>query len=237
MIVHENEPITLIGGAAVCAAQLRRARVVAPVIVAADGGADAALAHDVMPCAVIGDFDSISEDARRRIPREAQHPIADQDSTDFDKCLSNIHAPLIVGLGFSGDRLDHQLACYNGLIRHSWQRCILLGREELVFLSPPSLSLPLAPGCPVSLFPMGAVEGVSDGLRWPIGGVNFAPDGRIGTSNVALGPIALSFTAPKMLVILPETLFEVVARVLFDSPARWPEKPQPTGASTFASRG
>lgn len=234
MIVHEKDPITLIGGAAVCAAQLRRARAAAPVIVAADGGADAALAHDAMPCAVIGDFDSISEDARRRIPQEAQHPIADQDSTDFDKCLTFIHAPLIVGLGFSGDRLDHQMACYNGLVRHAWQRCILLGREELVFLAPPSLYLPLAPGCPISLFPMGAVEGVSDGLRWPIGGLNFAPDGRIGTSNVALGPVALSFTAPKMLVILPESQFEEVARVLVDTPSGWPERSLPSGVSAFA---
>lgn len=237
MIVHVNEPITLIGGAAICASQLRRARDAAPVIVAADGGADAALAHDAMPCAVIGDFDSISEDARRRIPPGAQHPIADQDSTDFEKCLSHIHAPLIVGLGFSGDRLDHQLACYNGLVRHPWHRCILLGREELVFLAPPALNLPLAPGCPISLFPMGAVEGIAEGLRWPIGGLNFAPDGRIGTSNQALGPVGLSFTAPKMLVILPETQFETVARALAGTAARWPDRASPDRAQGFAPSG
>jgi len=224
MIVHQTEPITLVGGAAVCSAQLKRARAIAPAIVAADGGADAALAHDAMPVAVIGDFDSISEDARRRIPQVAQHPIPDQDTTDFDKCLSNISAPLIVGVGFSGDRLDHQLAAYSSLVRHPWQRCILLGREELVFLCPPAMDLPLTSGCPVSLFPMGAVEGRSEGLRWPIGGLNFAPDGRIGTSNAALGPVSLTLTAPKMLVILPEATLETVARRLIATPARWPDR-------------
>ena len=223
MIVRETEPVTLIGGATVCPAALERARRLAPVIIAADGGADAALAHDTIPGAVIGDFDSISDHARARIPHSAQHPISDQDTTDFDKCLANVSAPLIIGVGFSGDRLDHQLAACNSLIRHPWQRCILLGREELVFLCPPSLSLPLESGCPVSLFPMGAVEGISDGLRWPIGGVNFAPDGRNGTSNAALGPISLSLTAPKMLVILPEAALELAARALIDTPARWPE--------------
>ncbi|MDT8325972.1 MAG: thiamine diphosphokinase, partial [Roseovarius sp.] len=203
MIVRKNEPITLIGGAAITLTLLARARVLAPVIVAADGGADAALAHGVMPEAVIGDFDSISENARTRIPTAAQYPMADQDSTDFDKCLGNIASPLIIGIGFSGDRLDHQLAAYNTLVRHPWQRCILLGREELVFLAPPSMDINLEATCPVSLFPMGAVEGISGGLAYPIGGLNFAPDGRVGTSNTALGPVHLSVTAPKMLMVLP----------------------------------
>jgi len=30
---------------------------------------------------------------------------------------------------------------------------------------------------------MAAVQGRSGGLRWPIDGLPFAPDGRIGTSN------------------------------------------------------
>lgn len=222
MIVRENEPITLIGGAAVTLTLLARARALAPIVVAADGGADAALAHGAMPQAVIGDFDSISEDARARIPTAAQHPIADQDSTDFDKCLGNIASPLIIGIGFSGDRLDHQLAAYNTLVRHSWQRCILLGREELVFLAPPSIDIDLDADCPVSLFPMGAVEGISDGLAYPIGGLNFAPDGRVGTSNTALGPVHLSVTAPKMLVILPHSTLEDAARALGAAKARWP---------------
>jgi len=222
MIVRENEPITLIGGAAVTLTLLARARALAPIVVAADGGADAALVHDIMPQAVIGDFDSISEAARARIPGTAQHPIADQDSTDFDKCLGNIASPLILGIGFSGDRLDHQLAAYNTLVRHPWQRCILLGREELVFLAPPSIDINLEADCPVSLFPMGAVEGISDGLAYPIGGLNFAPDGRVGTSNTALGPVHLSLTAPKMLVILPQSTLEEAARALIASNARWP---------------
>ncbi|WP_294612472.1 thiamine diphosphokinase [Roseovarius sp.] len=222
MIVRENEPITLIGGAEITFTLLSRARKLAPRVVAADSGADAALAHDVMPQAVIGDFDSISDAARARIPQAAQHPMADQDSTDFDKCLGHIVSPLIIGIGFSGERLDHQLAAYNTLVRHPWQRCILLGREELVFLAPPSITLDLDADCPVSLFPMGAVEGISDGLCYPIGGLNFAPDGRVGTSNTALGPVQLSLTAPKMLVILPQSALEEAARALSASSARWP---------------
>ncbi len=222
MIVDVNEPVTLIGGAAVTRARIARAMALAPHLVAADGGADVALAHDLAPRAVIGDFDSLSDDARRRLPPGCLHPFAEQDSTDFDKCLRNIAAPLVIGIGFSGDRLDHQLAAYNTLVRHPGRRCLLLGSEELVFLAPPSLALALAPGTAVSLFPLGAVEGVSDGLEWPIAGLNFAPDGRVGTSNIATGTVQLSLTAPKMLVILPQETLEIAVRALLSAPAAWP---------------
>ena len=223
MIVDEKQPITLIGGSDVTKKTLGRARALAPVVVAADGGADVALAHDVMPQAVIGDFDSLSDQARRQLPDHALHPIFEQDSTDFDKCLRNIRAPLVIGVGFSGARLDHQLAAYNTLVRHPHRRCIIQGSRELVFLAPPTLQMDLPADCAVSLFPFGAVEGVSDGLKYPIGGLNFAPDGRIGTSNHALGPVNLSVTAPKMLVILPETMLERAAAALMAARAEWPE--------------
>jgi len=223
MIVDEKCPITLVGGADVTKATLDRARGLAPVVVAADGGADAALINQAVPQAVIGDFDSLSDWARGQVPPGALHPIPDQDSTDFDKCLRNIRAPLIIGVGFSGARLDHQLAAYNTLVRHPHRRCILLGTEELVFLAPPAVRLDVPEGCEVSLFPFGAVEGVSDGLKYPIAGLNFAPDGRVGTSTHASGPVNLSVTAPKMLVILPQAMLETAADALMNARAHWPE--------------
>lgn len=221
MIVQQSQPVTLIGGAEVNNQGLERALALAPGIVAADGGADTALIHGLTPDAVIGDFDSISESARDVLPAAHQHPIEDQDSTDFDKCLSNIHAPLIIGVGFSGARLDHQLAAFNTLVRHPAQRCVLLGEGDLAFLCPPSLRLDLPVGTTLSLFPMGAVEGISDGLHWSIAGLNFAPDGRVGTSNRTTGPVFLNMTAPKMLVILPHDALEAVAEALLETVSGW----------------
>jgi thiamine pyrophosphokinase len=222
MIVADNKPVTLIGGAEIKKTLLDRAQSLGPLVVAADGGADAALYNGVVPDAVIGDFDSLSEAARERLPNSSLHKIAEQDTTDFDKCLRNIDAPLVVGIGFSGNRLDHQLAAYNTLVRHPDRPCLLLGVEELVFLCPPSIRLDLKISTPVSLFPMGAVEGVSDGLEYPIDGLNFAPDGRVGTSNVAIGPVDISVTSPKMLVILPQESFEQAAKALLAARSHWP---------------
>lgn len=221
MIVSKSDPVTLIGGGEVTGADINLAVSVAPTLVAADGGADLALHHGHSPDAVIGDFDSLTNQARAAIPAERLHHIAEQDSTDFEKALREISAPLIIGVGFTGARIDHQLATFNAMVRHPQKRCILLGAHEVTFLSPPSFRLNLEHGAPVSLFPMGAVEGVSDGLKWPIKGLHFAPDGLSGTSNAATGPIDIAVTAPKMLVMLPRASFLDVVSVLRTTAAHW----------------
>ena len=56
---------------------------------------------------------------------------------------------------------------------------------------------------------------MSEGLRWSVTGLTLSPEGRIGTSNVALGgPVRVGFDARRVLVILPEgTLGQVAARI------------------------
>ncbi len=221
MIVDHSGPVLLIGGGVVSPSELALARALCTVVVAADSGADAALAQGIRPDAVIGDLDSLSDAARAALPPERLHLIAEQDSTDFDKCMRNISAPLVIGVGFCGARVDHELATLNTLVRRPDRRCLLLGAATLTFLAPPALRLPLEPQTPVSLFPMAAVEGVSDGLFWPIAGLNFTPDGQIGTSNVATGDVFLNFTSPKMLMILPTHCLELAVRALLDTPQTW----------------
>ena len=203
-IVQSSAGVTLAGGGRFSLKLLEMARVLAPRLVAADGGADRLLRFGVEPEAVIGDFDSISPGARARLAGRL-FPIAEQATTDFDKALRSIAAPFVLGLGFSGARLDHGLAVLNGLVRHPGQRCLILGPQDVTFLAPRRLELRLPVGSRLSLFPLGAVEGASAGLRWPLQGLRFAPSGMIGTSNEVSGPVSLEFDADLMLVILPRT--------------------------------
>lgn len=201
--------VTLAGGGPFSGAALSKARALAPCLVGADGGADRLLALDAVPDAVMGDLDSLSPKARLLLGDKVHH-IPEQDSTDFDKALRYIRAPFILGLGFMGARVDHALAAYSGLLRASHQICILIGPRDLVFLAPPLMRLDIRRGTRFSLFPMGSVRGESQGLRWPIAGINFAPDGMIGTSNEVSGPVTLRFDARKMLVILPVSQLDLV---------------------------
>lgn len=213
-IVSFQEPITLLGGGEVHAAQLRAILERAPRLVAADGGANMAAAEGLVPDWVIGDFDSVSADALALVPVERHVKIDEQETTDFEKCLINVNAPLIFGLGFMGLRADHTLAALNALVRHPDRACILLDRSDLVLAAPRALSLDLAQDTRLSLFPMGRVTGRSDGLLWPIDGIGFAPDGRIGTSNQVCGPVRLSFDQPGMLITLPIETLDAVVRAL-----------------------
>lgn len=214
---QSERAVTLIGAGSVDPKTLGAVCALAPAIVSADGGTDVALALGVVPDAVIGDMDSISETARAQIPPERICQIPEQDSTDFDKALRNIAAPLVIGVGFEGDRIDHMLACYSVLVQRVAPPCILIAGAQIVFHAPPTLLLDLKPESLVSLFPMRPVTGRSEGLEWPIDGLNMAPDGRIGTSNRATGPVRLSLDAAGMLVILPQEALGKVAAALMQS--------------------
>lgn len=225
-IVFSAEPVILVGGGPVEAADLALAERVAARLVAADGGLDRALALGRRPEAVIGDMDSISAQARARMDPAALHEISEQDSTDFDKALRHIRAPLVVGLGFLGAQLDHQLAALNTLVRRPDQLCVLVGAQEVVLHLPPRLELPLEAGDVVSLFGMTRVQGRSEGLHWPIDGLVMAPDAQIGTSNRATGPVNLWMAGVGMLAMVPRARFERLCRALLalGPGAQWPAR-------------
>jgi thiamine pyrophosphokinase len=213
VIVESLQGVTLAGGGPFGKALLRRALALAPVIVGADGGADRLLRLGAEPAAVIGDFDSISAAAQQRLAGRL-FPIAEQETTDFDKALRSIRAPFVLGLGFAGARLDHGLAVLNALLHHPAQRCLVLSPQDICFLAPLQMRLDLPRGTRLSLFPMGDVTGESEGLRWPINGLQFAPDARIGTSNEVSGPVHLRFSSRKMLVMLPPRYLSAALRGL-----------------------
>lgn len=219
-IVQSTEGVTLAGGAHFSRELLAFALGFAPFAVAADSGADRLLRLGCEPRAVIGDLDSISPGARARLEGRL-FPIAEQITTDFDKALRSISAPFVLGLGFMGGRLDHELAALSSLARHAHQRCLLLGPRDLAFLAPPEMTLRLRPGSRLSLFPLGPVTGESEGLRWPLQGLDFAPMGMIGTSNEVSAPeVRLRFDRAGMIVILPRLALAAALDGLLTTGAR-----------------
>lgn len=220
-IVYSEEPVTLVGAGILGENDLDLCLGRAPTLVAADGGVLHCLPKGILPFRIIGDFDSLPADILASLPDENLLRITEQDSTDFDKALRHIEAPLVVGVGFSGARIDHQLACYNALLRHPNRRCVLISDTDIVFLCPPELQLDLEDGQRFSIFPMGSVQGTSKGLRWPIDGLHFAPDGQIGTSNEVVGPVTITADSAKMLLILPRTCLDQVVTALAAQPGSW----------------
>lgn len=166
------------------AALVARLRASADLLVAADGGADKALAAGFTPDAVVGDLDSASAAARAALPAAAFHQSTDPDSTDLQKavafCLERGCDEIgIVAAG--GGRADHALANLSVLT-------VFRGRAKLrivddlfaVELVTGQAVIEAAPGTVVSLVAIGPCTGVTTtGLRWNLDGfaLGFSPRG------------------------------------------------------------
>lgn len=201
--VQSSRGVTLVGSGKPREEAVRLLLSHAPDLVAADGGANACHAFGLAPLAAIGDFDSLDPGIRTELADTRFIHVAEQDSTDFEKSLTRIDAPVILATGFTSARLDHTLATLSALVRFAEKPVIVLGDDDILFAAPARIALDIAAGTRVSLFPMAPIQGRSTGLKWPIDGLALASTGRIGTSNEATGPITLAFETPGCLVILP----------------------------------
>ncbi len=197
--------VTLVGAGPVSPSSLQRALGHGPVAIAADGGADALakLGHPIH--AIMGDLDSIDITENWLNSGVRIHQIDEQDTTDFEKCLYSVAAPLFLAVGFLSGATDHSLAAFSALLAYENKQIILIGEEDATFLCPDKLELELPVGTRVSLFPLVAVVGlVSRGLRWNVAGLRMQPGGRIGTSNVSDDSfVRIGFDRRGVLVTLP----------------------------------
>lgn len=214
-IVQLSEIVTLLGAASVSDVVFDESIALAPYLVAADGGATGALARGHVPEAVIGDLDSLPPDVLAQIPQDRLHRIAEQDTTDFDKALRHIEVPLILAVGFTGQRLDHELAVYNALVRNPARAVIVIGEYDICFHAPKILNIALPIGTRISMFPMAELTCTSRGLRWPTDNLVLSPWGRVATSNlVTEDVVALQPSGAGMLVILPRAHIKAAMQAL-----------------------
>ena len=220
-IIRFERPVTFVGGGDVSLATYTFCTGIGRDVIAVDGAARFVLDQGHVPAAVLGDFDSLDDSTRSELPSDVLHHVAEQDTTDFDKALRSIEAPLILAAGFLGKRVDHELAALNVLVRHAHKRCVLVGEVSSIAVVPSDLHLELPEKTDFSLFPMGEVYGVSEGLEWPIEGLQFAPDAQIGTSNRISGPVSLSMDGPRMLAIVPKERTAALIKGLRAAPL-WP---------------
>lgn len=203
-IVSSNSAICLVGGAAVTDAVFAA---VAPFItgfVGVDGGADHLLTRGISPMAVIGDLDSLSAQARTTFADCLWH-IPEQETTDFEKALTRVSAPLIIALGFTGNRLDHTLAALNVMARNPDRAVFLVDADDVSYMVPQGIStVDLPAGTRVSLMPLGDVRASVAGVAWPFTDWALHPVGRTSASNMATGgTVRISADGP-LLVTLPQ---------------------------------
>lgn len=164
-------------------------------VVAADSGADTALALGLVVHEIVGDLDSVSETGLKALKNagatvEAHQP--DKDATDLDLALAAAlrHAPTrILVLGGLGGRTDHALA--NLLLLSG----TALAGVDVTLRSGRCTAHVVRPGRPatitgsagdlVSLLPLHGPAGQvsTDGLRWALHDADLVAGTTVGISN------------------------------------------------------
>ena len=139
----------------------------APIVLAADGGANRCQAAGVAPDWVIGDFDSAQPSALE-FAKNLRH-VTDQSTTDCDKLLAlaiELGLPRIALMCSEGDRPDHTLATYHSALRAPIQTRFILrsGWAEPFIASNWRANIPV--GARFSILPLTASRVSATGLEW-----------------------------------------------------------------------
>lgn len=164
----------------------------APVLLAADGGANHLARIGLRPAAVVGDLDSISEPTRAWLTEAAMVERPDQDRTDLDKSLQHAFDSLgleeITVLAATGGRVDHDLGNLGLLARLSLgQRLIFELDAHRLLATRSEIKLESVPGETWSFWTYDpSVRVFVEGVRWPVENAALDAGGRPSISNEAI---------------------------------------------------
>lgn len=144
-------------------------------MVAADGALYRLLEKGIRPHYAIGDFDHFTDPVPEGV---TQHHIADQDSTDFEKCIGVMRdlslTPALI-FGIAGGELDHTLGNLHTLVKYyrhngEWDAIDYDSRHhtKLITVITGHYRFDTLPDATISLFPFPSATLTSEGLRYPL---------------------------------------------------------------------
>lgn len=179
----------------------------ADFILALDGGADTALKAGIMPNLVIGDLDSISQNAKNKIGQEKLLKVSRQDNTDLEKGLDfakYLKVPSITIICAGGGRLDFTLSNFSSVFSYIDKAQIIFKTSTCdIYPIKKSAKFTCPKGSKVSLVPMGTTTGLTlKNLKYPLKNATFKI-GQTAVSNIALKDnFEVSFKKGQLLVIV-----------------------------------
>lgn len=196
------------------------------LVVCADSGLDHALALDLEPHVVIGDFDSASPEAvqRARVAGATLVPFDPRkDLTDAELALNYVvdhrYRDVTVLWG-GGDRIDHVLGVMAALAHPRLSGLDSLtawvGHDHLQILHAPTIvELPQAIGTTISLLPLGSnrTHLTTSGLQWELTDEVLDAHAARGVSNViARSPARIVMQHGVLAVVVPAAVAASTAR-------------------------
>ena len=194
--------VILLGGDLTVTPRLRR-QIAGARFIAADSGMKHARVLSIVPELWVGDFDSAGSELMldyAHVPRQTY--LADKDATDGEIAVKEalrLGASEFVLIGGLGGQSDHATA-HLGLALHlaqSGHRCFISnGNEEAYPLIAGSHDFDFGAQSRLSIIPWSDITGLNlTGVKWPLSNKTLALGASFTMSNVALGPVKLSFAS------------------------------------------
>ena len=182
----------------------------ADFIVAADGGADCALRAGVVPDVIIGDLDSVSPRARKKLSSSQWIFVDNQNNTDLQKALDYLvkrNCKKCTLVGFNGGRVDFTLGNLLALVPYAPEiELCAVGDGWKIYPLCKRKTFATRHGARVSLLPLTPCKGVTlTGLKFPLKNARLLPGTTRTLSNVAAkARFTVSLTHGTLLVYMED---------------------------------
>jgi thiamine pyrophosphokinase len=160
------------------------------IFISADGASNKLYKWKIIPDYIIGDLDSITQKALAyfRKKKVLIKQIAEQEHTDFEKCIMHALSKKIKNItviGYGGRRSDHYLNNFNVMKRY-YKKCRikLIDKDFEIFFAEKTTEFNCKSGETVSLMAMPKADGITTyGLQYPLKNESLEFGVREGTLN------------------------------------------------------
>jgi thiamine pyrophosphokinase len=194
IVRDDQEPALIIANGASCSFELLGQLLEwAPIVVVLDNAIERVLQLDIKVDVLLGDFDG---DFDPEIYKEKQFPLEivntpNQDKTDLEKAFDYLiekgHKAVNV-VWATGKRTDHTITNITNIVRYrNSLKIVILDDHSKVFLLPNTFNKWYTKNTPISLIPIGKVNGISTkNLKYPLNNESLTIGYRTGSSNEVL---------------------------------------------------
>jgi thiamine pyrophosphokinase len=211
IIRDAQEPALIIANGEACSFELLGELLEwSPLVIVLDSAINRVLELGIKVDVLLGDFD---RDFDAEKIRQEQYPIEiiyapDQNKTDLEKAFD-----YLIGRGFpavnvvwaTGRRADHTITNITSVVKYREQlKIVILDDYSKVFLLPKSYEKWYPAGTPISLIPIGRVEGIATkNLKYSLDNETLMMGYRSGSSNEVLedGIVSISHNEGDLLLM------------------------------------
>lgn len=211
IVRDDQEPALIIANGAACNPELLGQLLEwSPLVVVLDSAIERVIELGIKVDVLLGDFD---RDFDPEIYKTSQYPIEivhtpDQDKTDLEKAFDYLierKIPAVNVVWATGKRADHTITNLTNIVRYrNLIKIVILDDHSKIFLMPNKFEKWYTANTPISLIPIGVVNGIfSTNLKYPLNNDTLTMGYRTGSSNSVLedGLVTISHSNGNLLLM------------------------------------